>query len=88
MSGFENIMAALEAKTNEAGLTAFLSSLHWPLGLQHEVLQSLKSIPIRFFIFDDSGSVSLHTSCPNIPRTTNLSTLAFINRWTKRMAIS
>ena len=60
---FEKIMVALDAKPNDAGLTEFLSSLHWPLGLQQEMLRSMKMIPIRFFIFDDSGSVRFHTSC-------------------------
>jgi len=81
MSGFENIMAALEAKTNEAGLTAFLSSLHWPLGLQHEVLQSLKSIPIRFFIFDDSGSMSTPDGHKLVPDKQNNIKIVRCSRW-------
>eukprot|EP01036_Dinobryon_divergens_P034349 gene34349-44370_t len=58
MSAFgSEIESALSIQINEDGVKEFLSNLHWPLGLQQELLRSLKSIPIRFFIYDDSGSM-------------------------------
>ncbi len=42
---------------NEIGARAFLSSKHWPTGLQDTFLASISKIPIRFFICDNSGSM-------------------------------
>ena len=37
---------------------AYLTSEHWTTGLQTAVLQSVKKIPLRFIIVDDSGSMA------------------------------
>ena len=36
----------------------FLTQNNWPIGLQNYLLKGLKSIPVRFFICDDSGSMA------------------------------
>ncbi len=43
---------------NEAGAREYLTSCKWPTGLQDTFLRNLDKIPIRFFICDDSGSMS------------------------------
>lgn len=46
-----------EEEEEEAGVRDFLRSRAWPLGLQNALVHTLKKIPIRFFICDDSGSM-------------------------------
>jgi hypothetical protein len=53
---FNNI--SLATQFNEAGARQFLSSNKWPIGLQDTLIANLHKIPKRFFICDDSGSVS------------------------------
>lgn len=36
----------------------YLSGKSWPIGLQSALLQGLQKIPIRYFICDDSGSMT------------------------------
>jgi hypothetical protein len=43
---------------NIAGAKEFLTSQKWPTGLQETFINNLQKIPIRFFICDDSGSMS------------------------------
>ena len=43
---------------NEGGAREFLSSHKWPLGLQETFIHNLSTIAFRFFICDDSGSMS------------------------------
>jgi hypothetical protein len=40
-----------------AGAREFLSANKWPIGLQDTFVKNLTTIPIRFFICDDSGSM-------------------------------
>lgn len=40
---------------DEVGGREFLNANKWPNGLQNELIKSLKVLPIRFFICDDSG---------------------------------
>jgi hypothetical protein len=42
---------------NELKTKEYLTSHKWPLGLQLALIKSLKKIPIRFIITDDSGSM-------------------------------
>ena len=58
-SGHDAILASLSNTINETGAREYLDSCNWPLGLQDMLMQSLATIPIRFFVYDDSGSVSL-----------------------------
>ena len=58
MAAFNNISDLLSTLPNEEGAREFLSSLDWPRGLQQIFIRNLKKIPIRFFLCDDSGSVS------------------------------
>jgi len=43
---------------NEPAAREFLEANKWPRGLQDSFIQQLRKIPIRFFICDDSGSMS------------------------------
>lgn len=43
---------------NEPNARAFLREHSWPTGLQDAFVKGLKKIPIRFFICDDSGSMT------------------------------
>lgn len=43
---------------NEENAKKYLSSHHWPSGLQDSILKNCAKIPIRFIIIDDSGSMS------------------------------
>jgi hypothetical protein len=52
---------------------AFLNSEHWASGLQASVLQSVKKIPLRFFIVDDSGSMATVDGNRSVKTTANSS---------------
>lgn len=43
---------------NETGTRQFLSAFSWPIGLQELYIKSCKSVPMRYVIVDDSGSMS------------------------------
>jgi hypothetical protein len=43
---------------NERMTRQYLSDHHWPNGLVEAFLSSIQKVPIRFFIIDDSGSMS------------------------------
>lgn len=43
---------------NEQTTKAFLSQREWPIGLQNLLLKNIVRVPYRFFICDDSGSMS------------------------------
>lgn len=43
---------------NEGGALEYLMQWHWPKGLQNIFISNLKKIPLRFYILDDSGSMS------------------------------
>ena len=45
---------------NEGGAREFLMQQGFPLGLQDSFVQSLKQLPLRFFILDDSGSMAMN----------------------------
>lgn len=62
MSAFESnaILIASNNKVNEVGAREYLTSQNWPVGLQDVLIHSLKTIPLRFFVYDDSGSVSFY----------------------------
>jgi hypothetical protein len=42
----------------EAAISSFLTSLEWPIGLQATIKGSCRVCPLRYFIIDDSGSMS------------------------------
>ncbi len=44
---------------NETAIKEYLTSCKWPTGLQEAFIRNLNKIPVRFFICDDSGSMSL-----------------------------
>lgn len=56
MSSFLN-NNILTIEPNDDGAREYLTSINWPQGLQNTFMRGLRTIPIRFFIFDDSGSV-------------------------------
>lgn len=41
----------------DPGITAYLTPLEWPQGLQRTIAASCQTSPLRFFILDDSGSM-------------------------------
>ncbi len=43
---------------NEGAARDFLTKRSWPHGLQNALLKGLKKIPMRYFICDDSGSMT------------------------------
>jgi hypothetical protein len=43
---------------DEVAAREYLSRWQWPVGLQDTFIRNLSKIPLRFFICDDSGSVS------------------------------
>ena len=45
---------------NEQGARQFLQSKGFPDGVQDAFIETLSKVPIRFFILDDSGSMSIH----------------------------
>ena len=45
------------SEMNEGAVREFLATHCWPDGLQSILISSLKRIPLRFFICDDSGSM-------------------------------
>lgn len=47
-----------EEAVDEIGVRNFLMSHSWPNGLQDALVNTLKKMPIRFFICDDSGSMT------------------------------
>ena len=53
-----HVQAAPLANFNDAGAREYLTAHHWPTGLQETFVKNLKKIPMRFFICDDSGSMS------------------------------
>jgi hypothetical protein len=44
-------------KPNVAAAKKFLTAKGWPAGLQEALLKSVKKLPLRYFICDDSGSM-------------------------------
>jgi hypothetical protein len=43
---------------DQQGAIRYLTNQGWPMGLQQALLKNLDRIPMRFFICDDSGSMS------------------------------
>ncbi|RYG67299.1 hypothetical protein EON64_07745, partial [archaeon] len=48
----------LLAIQNDGGAREFLNEYHWPYSLQDALLRDIVKVPLRFFICDDSGSMS------------------------------
>lgn len=43
-----------------SGVQDFLSRHHWPAALQDTLLRGMKTVPIRCFICDNSGSMGAY----------------------------
>lgn len=56
----KQVVAALKLKANDAAGREFLTRHQWPSGLRDVLIRSVKKIPLRFFIVDDSGSMILN----------------------------
>ena len=54
----DTLIKQLTRKPDEVNTKVYLTSAGWPEGMQDSFLRSLKKIPMRFFIVDDSGSIS------------------------------
>lgn len=50
--------ATLHQVLDHQGAVSYLTNHGWPMGLQQALLKNLERIPMRFFICDDSGSMS------------------------------
>ena len=49
-------------KISEDGLKEYLRIQGWPNGMTTLTLKSIKSTPFRYYVIDDSGSMSTHDS--------------------------
>lgn len=70
---------------NETGAREYLSTHHWPPGLQDTLLKNLTKIPIRFFICDDSGSMSTSDGHKLLGQGSNMKFVA-CSRWAELAA--
>lgn len=85
MSGFsENNI--LTNEPNDDGAREYLSSKNWPQGLQNMFMRSLRTIPMRFFIFDDSGSMNTSDGHKLVDGPNNLRKLVSCTRWLELLA--
>jgi hypothetical protein len=57
-SGLYPSVQFYESRIDEGAAREFLNLKKWPLGLQNFLLKSITSMPYRFFICDDSGSMA------------------------------
>jgi hypothetical protein len=55
----KKVVDALQLKLNERKADKYLLDHRWPQGLRDTVFRSVKKLPLRFFIVDDSGSMIL-----------------------------
>lgn len=83
-SSYELLQEILTVVPNEDGANEFLDSFDWPLGLKQEYFRNIKKIPIRFIVYDDSGSVSFRSNY----LTSFSSMMSSIFRWAPPMVIS
>lgn len=65
---------------NEGGAREFLTQHKWPTALQDAFLANLAKTPIRFFICDDSGSMSISDGY-KIVESGNQCSMAACSRW-------
>ena len=53
----EELVGVISSEPESEPMKEFLQQFTWPVGLQNAFVSSLRSIPIRFFVIDDSGSM-------------------------------
>eukprot|EP01041_Mallomonas_annulata_P017715 gene17715-36299_t len=81
MSSFSNQAAAAPLPTpNDAEARAFLVRNAWPPGLREQIINGLRTIPIRFVIVDNSGSMVTVDSSRVLSNGTNKSFVK-CSRW-------
>ncbi len=56
----KKVVEALKCKANETAGRDYLSRHNWPSGLKDALIKSIRKMPVRFFIVDDSGSMILN----------------------------
>ena len=56
-NGIGNLHSCLNVQANESAASEYLTINDWPSGLISAFIRSMKKIPIRFIIADDSGSM-------------------------------
>lgn len=61
-AGFKTMTNLFTDEFNEAGARLFMSNNKWPTGIQDLFIRNLQLVPIRFFVCDDSGSMSANDS--------------------------
>lgn len=69
-----------DTSDNAKKIRDFLSEHEWPVGLQDTLLENLKKCPARFFICDNSGSMSIPDGKRIVVRN-NSKTLEQCSRW-------
>ena len=68
-------------RVDEVAAREYLSSVHWPKGLQDTFIRNLDRIPMRFFICDDSGSMSIEDGHRLIKSSSGHSKFIPCTRW-------
>jgi hypothetical protein len=56
----KKVIEALKLKANESAGRQYLTQHNWPSGLKDALMKSVRKMPMRFFIVDDSGSMILN----------------------------
>jgi hypothetical protein len=72
-----------ETGINETGIRAFLTEHQWPKGLQEIFIRNLNIVPMRYFICDDSGSMSHNDGKLLVPSSDNSYRYRKCSRWTE-----
>jgi hypothetical protein len=52
------VPTSVDFEANQVAAREYLNTKNWPKGLINFVLKSVKKVPYRFFICDDSGSMA------------------------------
>jgi hypothetical protein len=61
-AGLKTMSNLFTEEFNETGARLFMSNNKWPVGIQDLFIRNLQLVPIRFFVCDDSGSMSANDS--------------------------
>lgn len=66
-AGLPPVSSLLTPIVDERATKAYLSRYRWPRGLQMALLKNLTKVPVRFFVCDDSGSMSANDGQKIVP---------------------
>jgi hypothetical protein len=82
MHGMPNFIPTV----NEDGAREYLTKEHFPVGLQEEFIRSLDSCVMRYFICDDSGSMSITDGCRLAKKGEGFALVKGTERWAELKA--